>query len=147
MIGKAARKSMNTLVLLSMAEQTKTLARPIQVFLGARPCPKKSKKHGNAFRSYRTTPRCPLPGQISLEGDFAHMFNERLNTVKRLRWVMRQKSRISKLLGISNAASMHCPYCKTKVHVGDFFCCPDLEQAWHMTEKSSSAPVLAENHF
>jgi hypothetical protein len=74
------------------------------------------------------------------------LINERLNTVKRLRWILRQRSRISKLLGFSNAASMHCPYCKSKVYVGDFFCCSDLERAWEMTEKPASAPVLAENH-
>jgi hypothetical protein len=72
-------------------------------------------------------------------------FNENLSTVKRQRWIMRQKSRISKLLGISTAASMHCPYCKTRVRVGDFFCCPELEEAWQMTERPSIAPVLAEN--
>jgi hypothetical protein len=89
-----------------------------------------------------------LSGQISLEeGDFPLMFNEHLNTVKRLRWIMRQKSRISKLLGISNTASMQCPYCKTKVHVGDFFCCSNLEQAWQMTEKPAGTPVLAENPY
>jgi hypothetical protein len=75
------------------------------------------------------------------------MHNKNLSTVKRRRWMMRQQVRIAKLLGISPKASMQCPYCQTKVRVGDFFCCPDLEQAWHMTEKSSSTPVLAENHF
>jgi len=74
------------------------------------------------------------------------MINERLNTVKRLRWILRQRCRISKLLGMSNAASMHCPYCKAKVYVGGFFCCSDLERAWEMTEKPASPPVLAENH-
>jgi hypothetical protein len=74
------------------------------------------------------------------------MHSEKLVAVKRLRWVMRQKVRISNLLGISTAASIHCPFCKTKVRVGDFFCCSDLEQAWPMTEKNLNAPLLAENH-
>ena len=67
-----------------------------------------------------------------------------LTTVKRLRWIMRQKSRISKVLPIS--VSIQCPFCLTKVHAGDFFCCSELEQAWAMTERNISEPVLAENH-
>jgi len=73
-------------------------------------------------------------------------FNQKLNEVKRLRWMMRQKVRLFGLLAISPAASIHCPFCKAKVWVGDFFCCFELEQAWEMTEKSSSTPVLADNH-
>ncbi len=67
-----------------------------------------------------------------------------LTTVKRLRWIMRQKSRISKVLPIS--VSIECPFCATKVHAGDFFCCSELEQAWAKTERNISGPVLAENH-
>jgi hypothetical protein len=74
------------------------------------------------------------------------MHSEKLVAVKRLRWMMRQKVRISNLLGVSTAASIQCPFCKTKVRVGDFFCCSDLEQAWQMTEKSLSPSLLAENH-
>jgi hypothetical protein len=71
------------------------------------------------------------------------MHDKSLSTVKRLRWIMRQKSRISKLLPVS--VSIKCPFCATKVHAGDFFCCSELEQAWAMTEKNISEPVLAEN--
>ena len=67
-----------------------------------------------------------------------------LTTVKRLRWIMRLKSRISKVLPIS--VSIECPFCATKVNAGDFFCCAELEQAWAMTERNISEPVLAENH-
>lgn len=74
------------------------------------------------------------------------MYVKNLSTVKRLRWMMRQQVRISKFLRLSSAASMRCPYCKTKVRVGDFFCCFRLERAWQMTDKSSNALVLAENH-
>jgi hypothetical protein len=75
---------------------------------------------------------------------FQMKYEKSLTTVRRLRWIMRQKARISKLLPI--AVSIDCPFCATKVYAGDYFCCSDLEHAWAMTERSISKPVLAENH-
>lgn len=71
-------------------------------------------------------------------------YEKSLTTVKRLRWLMRQKARISKLLPIS--VSIDCPFCATKVQAGDFFCCSELEHAWALTETNIGKPVLAENH-
>lgn len=71
-------------------------------------------------------------------------YEKSLTTVKRLRWIMRQKARISKLLPIS--VSIDCPFCATKVYAGDFFCCSELERAWPLTETSIGKPVLAKNH-
>ena len=72
------------------------------------------------------------------------MNNNDLNTVKRLRWKMRQKSRAARLFPIS--VSIDCPFCARKVYAGDIFCCSELKQAWAMTEKNIGEPVLAENH-
>jgi hypothetical protein len=73
------------------------------------------------------------------------MMNENSLTIaKRLRWMMRQKARISRLLPIP--VSIKCPFCATKVHAGDFFCCAELEHAWFLTEPKLGKPVLAENH-
>jgi len=69
-------------------------------------------------------------------------FNESLVNVKRLRWTMRQKSRISKLLRLPIAVSIDCPFCRTTVHAGDFFCCSELEHFWQMTEPAPGKPVL-----
>ncbi len=72
--------------------------------------------------------------------------NKSLSTVKRLRWVMRQKSKFSKLLRVPMAVSINCPFCQTRVEAGDFFCCSELEQMWPMTERKSAAgPVLVSN--
>lgn len=74
-----------------------------------------------------------------------------LNTVQRLRWMMRQKSRLATLLRVPVAVSMNCPFCRTKVVEGGFFCCSELEQAWAMTERKSvteqavTEQILAEN--
>jgi len=74
-----------------------------------------------------------------------------LSTIQRRRWMMRQKSRLAKLLRVPAAVSMDCPYCRTKVVEGGLFCCSELEQAWAMTERKSVAEqmvteiVLAEN--
>jgi hypothetical protein len=69
-------------------------------------------------------------------------FNESLVNVKRLRWIMRQKSRISRLLRFPIAVSIDCPFCHTKVHAGDFFCCSELQHYWGMTEPAPGKPVL-----
>jgi radical SAM superfamily enzyme len=68
-----------------------------------------------------------------------------LRTVQRLRWMMRQKSRLAKLLRVPVAVSMNCPFCRTKVVEGGFFCCSELEQAWELTERRIvSEAVVAE---
>lgn len=72
------------------------------------------------------------------------LYENSLDTVKRLRWIMRQKVRVSKFLPI--AVSIHCPFCATKVHAGDFFCCSELQHAWAMTESNVGKPVLVQNH-
>jgi len=87
----------------------------------------------------------PVWGDNFLKVIFEMNYEKSLTTVKRLRWIMRQKARISKLLPIS--VSIDCPFCATKVQAGDFFCCSELEHAWAMTERSTGEPVLAENHF
>jgi hypothetical protein len=70
-----------------------------------------------------------------------------LSTVKRLRWVMRQKSKLSKLLHVPMAVSIHCPFCQTRVEAGDYFCCSELEQMWALTaRKSAVGPVLVSSH-
>jgi hypothetical protein len=86
----------------------------------------------------------PVSGDNRLKVIFQMNYDKSLTTVKRLRWVMRQKSRISKLLPIS--VSIDCPFCATKVHAGDFFCCSELEHAWALTETNTGKPVFAENH-
>ena len=68
-----------------------------------------------------------------------------LEMVKRVRWMMRQKARIARLLHLPLAVSIECPFCQTKVSQGDFFCCAELEHAWAMTESNVAEPVLAEN--
>jgi hypothetical protein len=73
-----------------------------------------------------------------------------IRTVQRLRWMMRQKSRLARLFQVPVAVSIHCPFCQTKVVEGGFFCCSELEQAWAMTEKKRftepvTEQVLAEN--
>jgi radical SAM superfamily enzyme len=69
-----------------------------------------------------------------------------LRTVQRQRWMMRQKSRLAKLLQIPVAVSMSCPFCRTKVVEGGFFCCSELEQAWAMTEKKSDSEAVVAEH-
>jgi hypothetical protein len=71
-----------------------------------------------------------------------------IQRVQRRRWLMRQRSRLFRLLGLPIAASMQCPYCQAKVAEGDFFCCSELEQAWAANDTQNIVePVLAANHF
>lgn len=72
------------------------------------------------------------------------MYENSLTRVKRLRWMMRLKSRITKLVPV--AVAIDCPFCATKVHAGDFFCCTELEHSWALTERPASKPVLVETH-
>ncbi len=74
------------------------------------------------------------------------MNNNGLNTVKQLRWMMRQKARIATFFHLPVAVAIDCPFCATRVHAGDFFCCGELEHAWAMTEQNIIEPALAENH-
>ena len=66
-----------------------------------------------------------------------------LTIAKRLRWMMRQKARISRFLPIP--VSVKCPFCATKVYAGDFFCCAELEHAWALTQLEIGEPAMAEN--
>jgi len=70
-----------------------------------------------------------------------------LRTVQRLRWMMRQKSRLAKLFQVPIAVSINCPFCQTRVVEGGFFCCTDLEQAWAMTEKKNAAEPVVREQF
>jgi hypothetical protein len=72
---------------------------------------------------------------------FSMKFNESLVKVKRLRWMMRQKSQISRLLRLPIAVAIDCPFCRTKVGAGDFFCCSELEHFWGMTEETPVEPA------
>jgi hypothetical protein len=65
--------------------------------------------------------------------------NQALRTTRRLRWIMRQKSRLIHLFRLRYSATINCPFCRARVEEGLPFCCPELEMMWEKTERASKS--------
>ena len=65
--------------------------------------------------------------------------NQALRTTRRIRWIMRQKSRLIHLFRLRYSATINCPFCRARVEEGLPFCCPELEMMWEKTERASKS--------
>jgi|GEM_PF-4013500 hypothetical protein len=66
-----------------------------------------------------------------------------LRSTKRVRWIMRQKSRLIHLFRLRFAAAVDCPFCGARVTEGLPFCCPDLETMWEKTDRKIGKPPVS----